>query len=332
MIFMIRILINKFKFFGLIGFATVFGMQSKAQLNCGDVLNSIPHPPISSGTKIRVEFLNPNSGSSQYPPYKNKFADLTPLNQYNYSVIKFDAERYYPNLISKLPSAISLILIGLHRIEIVIPKNSDYVSSADRLIETIIKLPFNKIEALNTVRINTKENRDDHLWREKYKNFTGSAASAMGGELDIFPIVLDEFINRTNEALRITRHEFGHLIASEIFGLTTPTNQYIEKAQQDPYSVSEYGKNSWAEDFAEGIELYIRTNAAILNQDLRNNLLNRFNFFDDIFNYRVPQSLQTNLQQTKRKPIEVVVSVLGNNQILAIAPTTGIGILLQLNK
>lgn len=331
MFFMSKILSNNFKLNGLIVFATVSSLQASAQVICGEVFKPIPHPSIYSANKVKVEFLDPGFGVSQHPPYKNAFADLTPVNKYNHNVFKFEAERYYPNLILKLPSVISLILIDSHRIEIVIPKNSGYEASADRLIEMITKLPLNKIEALNTVRINTKKNRDDHLWSKTYKNFVESAAGSMAGELDIYPIAINDFINGNNEALRITRHEFGHLIASQIFGLTTPTKEYIDKAQRDLYTVSEYGNNSWAEDFAEGIELYLRTNAATLNKDLRNNLLNRFNFFDDVFNNRFPQSLTDNVNLRKQKSIEVIVSILANNQILAIAPTQGIGILLQFN-
>ncbi len=130
-------------------------------------------------------------------------------------------------------------------------------------------------------------------------------------------------------AIRLTRHEFGHLIASQVFGSTTPNNRYSNNASRDRFSVSEYGNNSWAEDFAEGIEAYLRTNAGQLNSTLRSQLTNRFSFFDDVFSYRTPQSEQVGAPHKGR--IVLYIKMISETEILAIAPEVGQGILLKID-
>jgi hypothetical protein len=148
--------------------------------------------------------------------------------------------------------------------------------------------------------------------------------------MNIFPISLNHFANANGEALRITRHELGHHIANQLFNSAIPSNQYIAKAQKDTHSVSEYGNNTWGEDFAEAVEIYLRTDAGRFNPAIRQQLTNRFSFLDDIFAYRTPQSTVEKENANRQKP-EIYVSILEEKYILAIAPQTGLGILLSIN-
>jgi hypothetical protein len=147
--------------------------------------------------------------------------------------------------------------------------------------------------------------------------------------MDVYPVALSSFANGGEEALRITRHELGHIIAWSLFASVTPSQLYIDRASKDPYAVSAYGQNSWAEDFAEGIEAYLRTNAGLLSPNVRLHLMNRFNFFDDIFAGRRPQSAQD--QKWTKEHLEIFVQMISDTELLAISPDIGKGILLQLH-
>lgn len=265
--------------------------------------------------------------------------DLSPLKDFKYEITQYEQEFYYPNEQGYSRSLVSLLQVGSHHIEIAVPKGTKYERAAEGIVRVIAELPLKRIEALSTVRVNLNPNKDDKYWQrksswqQKSQNLHQSAASAADGQLEIYPIALSSFVNSNQQAVRIARHEFGHLIASQIFGSTTPRRIYNKRAILDSQSVSEYGEFSWAEDFAEGIEAYLRTNAGKLKPQMRNKLAHRFNFFDDIFSYRVPQSvIEDSNVLVKNRRMKIFLKLINDEQILALAPEIELGVLVDLRS
>lgn len=263
-------------------------------------------------------------------PKQSSIPDLAPIKNYQYEVSRFEADRYYPNLDGNYPSVVHKIQVSTgHKFEIVTPKNVGYENAIQGIIRTILELPTSRLEALSTVRFNSRDYKNDAYWQQKYSNFTRAAGSAGGKAIDIYANSVANFMRADAVALSLTRHEFGHLIAEQVFGSATPNKQYVDAAGKDRFAVSEYGKSSWAEDFAEGIEVYLRTNAGLLNARVRADLVKRFSFFDDVFNYRSPQSVSYVVPSRKR--IKIIVKMVSENQILAISPELNVGLLLKIN-
>lgn len=260
--------------------------------------------------------------------------DLSPVRTKAFRVSRLEGEAFFPNENASLPSVIHQIQIASHSIDVIIPKGAGLEWSANGIIQTLTKLPASRIEALHTVRVNPRESEQDAYWRETYKDFNHAAAAAGEGQIDIFSSAVEIFAKANAESLRITRHEFGHLIASQIGGSLHPPKKYVKQAEKDRSSVSDYGDNNWAEDFAEGIEAYLRTNAGRMDLRLRTTLQRRFAFFDDLFNDRMPQStgMSVQRQQPPQKPKPaVIVAMISATHIIAIAPELGVGLLLELN-
>lgn len=299
-------------------------LVAQAQSQCSNVFINLPRPSIA----------NPNTSPApvaQALP-SNPYADLSPLKNFKYTLQKYEIDRFYPNVGGSFRSLVHRLIIGTHHMEIIIPKGSGHEGAADGIIRTILELPLKRIEAFNTVRLNTRANKDDHYWRQAYAGrFTHSVASTTGGAMDIYSASLSNFHRGDSEALRITRHEFGHMISEQVFGSATPAIYYTYNASRDRYVPSEYSKSSWTEDFAEGIEAYLRTHSGILKPALRSQLVQRFSFFDQIFNYtlRVPQSEQEKALKAGRT--EIFVKLINETEILALAPEIGLGILLKID-
>ncbi len=253
-----------------------------------------------------------------------KFPDLSPLWDTQYQVSKNTENRHYPNIDGYYPTTVYSVRAGSHKFEVLIPQKAGIDHIAEGVLQTLFALPQKRIEALKLVRLNTRDNRDDPHWRATYSHFDRSAATAADGEMDIYGGALSDFASSNANAVRITRHEFGHLIASKIFGSTDPGRNYIDPAATDTHSVSNYGNNSWAEDFAEGIEVYLRTNAGKIDPSTRENLLKRFAFFDGVFNYRVPQS--------ERKHTELFIRLIDDHTLLLLAPEIGLGLVFDMSS
>jgi hypothetical protein len=276
------------------------------------------------------ETVRSTFATSQSQNRSPSIPDLRSLRHYQTNVTTYFANIFFPNVGGTWPTQVHAIQIGSHQIQIQIPKDSGAQWAAQGIIDSVLDLPMKRIESLSVVRVNTRANVSDPYWRQKYKNFSQSAATAGNGQMDIYGVSIDSFGHGNNEAKRITRHEFGHLIASTLFGSPEPNQSYVGKASRDQFTVSEYGNNSWAEDFAEGIEFYLRTNAGQLSRSLRRNLSNRFDFFDDVFNYRSPSSVKKITEFKYEKPsLELFISDVDAEHFLLIAPEIGLGLLVR---
>lgn len=120
----------------------------------------------------------------------------------------------------------------------------------------------------------------------------------------IYPLAFNDFIAAAGRgygdefAQKVVRHEFGHFVAYKLFQESTPPAEYIRAAETDPVrKVTDYGMTNWAEDFAEAMELYLRTHANGLSGQARRDYWGRFAFLDKIFGYRGPSSVATDERQ-----------------------------------
>jgi hypothetical protein len=253
--------------------------------------------------------------------------DLSPLRTVSHRIANFEGDVFFPNENAYRPSYIHRLELSAHSIDLVIPKDANLDWATNGIIKTLSELPLARIEALRIVRLNARDSQQDAHWQKTYKDFKQAAAAAGDGQIDIFSGSIEIFARANAESIRMTRHEFGHLVASLLSGSIEPPPKYIRRAERDRTDVSDYGNNNWAEDFAEGIEAYLRTNAGRLDLRLRADLQKRFTFFDDVFNERSPQSAN----ESANEHLGVFVRMLDRSHILAIAPDIGTGILLDLN-
>ena len=257
--------------------------------------------------------------------------DLRALKRFQHQISTESETAWFPNENERYPSTIKVIQIANRKIQVIAPTGFGLEGALDGTVSTVLELPYNRIDSLLRVRLNPNASKHDALYQRHYKDFTNAISAARWGEIDIFPIRMSEFAQATEFGLRATRHEFGHLIAGKLYGTGTPNQSYATAASNDRTSVSNYGNNNLAEDFAEGIEAYLRTHAGTLKPEVRAALKNRFSFFDDIFNNRAPQSAATHLQKTKSWPEKnlVFVKMIDAKHLLALAPAADVGLLLE---
>jgi hypothetical protein len=92
-------------------------------------------------------------------------------------------------------------------------------------------------------------NKNDDYFRAKYKNFTASGATGGDGATCVY--------DGKSIGVKTVAHEGGHNLATHLWGDTEPDkdSEYGE-AQLYEQPVTEYGKNSKAEDFAEACMMY----------------------------------------------------------------------------
>lgn len=253
--------------------------------------------------------------------------DLSPLRTISHRIANFEGDIFFPNENAYRASYIHRLELGAHSIDLVIPRDANLDWATNGIFKTLSELPLARIEALRIVRLNARDSQQDAHWQKTYKDFKQAAAAAGDGQIDIFSGSIEVFARANAESVRMTRHEFGHLVASLLSGSIEPPPKYIRRAERDRTDVSDYGNNNWAEDFAEGIEAYLRTNAGRLDLRLRADLQKRFTFFDDVFNERSPQSAN----ESANEHLGVIVRMLDRSHVLAIAPAIGTGILWDLN-
>lgn len=107
----------------------------------------------------------------------------------------------------------------------------------------------------------------------------------------------------------LIRHEYGHILAIEVYGKHAPDEAWLEAIKRDRASVSKYGDTATWEDFAETVELYLRLEAENNLKDKRwQKYKYRFAELDQIFHndrelhYRVTRIVQ----MKKNFPIRVL--------------------------
>lgn len=231
----------------------------------------------------------------------------------------------FPSNAGSFSSSVHSLHIGEKVIDLVIPSNKGLDRVLEGLTQAVLNLPFRHLELVKTIRVNPYENR---YFQERVFGSTTDNHPM----IDLFPLSFDHFSNNLPFGVRLLRHEFGHLIATKIFGRSTPNKDYISEAQRDGIGVSEYGNTNWAEDFAETIETYLRLNAGNLDSHVRHQLRNRFEFLDRVFGQRAPGSVNwSNPTITKlRNGSHIFIAGLDSHTILVLVPEAGRGLILNL--
>jgi hypothetical protein len=232
----------------------------------------------------------------------------------------------FPSNQAKLESLVQGIQIGEKKIDLIIPLNFGLEHLTEGLAQATLNLPMKNLELIQKIRLNPFESI---YFPERLYGSTIDHVPV----IDIFPLSFEMIQKNRAFAVRILRHEFGHLIATKLFGRSTPDHVYAKKAQQDEVGVSEYGNRNWAEDFAEAVEVYLRTNAGSLDPRVRQELKNRFEFLDSVFMDRSPaytMSLNSKSKQTEKSP-KIIVSMMGQSHLIILVPELGRGLYFSLN-
>jgi hypothetical protein len=211
----------------------------------------------------------------------------TPIKALPYSLSKQEGRRLFPATNSDpnqgIPAIVYVLTVSSHQIEIIVPQHSGDVQAAEALLRAVLELPVKHLEVLKTLRMNLKGSQYDAFWRGTQKDFQEAGGSGGLGVIDIFPSAIPDFLAGNAGALAVLRHEFAHSLAQQIFGGLDPGFIYKTLAAHDRSFPSEYAKTNWSEDFAEGIALYLQTNAGTSDPEIRDWLRNRFRYFDLIF-------------------------------------------------
>ena len=103
------------------------------------------------------------------------------------------------------------------------------------------------------VYMTKQKNSHDAMWKQKYKDFTESAHTGGDGNVVCY--------QGLSVRLGSFAHESGHNLAKHVYGDTSPhmrpTSDFNAAIASGEKPVSDYGKNSSAEDFAEASRLYV---------------------------------------------------------------------------
>jgi hypothetical protein len=134
--------------------------------------------------------------------------------------------------------------------------------SLNALIRTIDSLEAGEVIP-QTVKDKTKniiftmqKNKDDAYWKKIYKNFTGSLATGGDGNIVVYR---GRSLDTSDAA-----HEMGHNLAFSVYGDAKPiigtdfynlASGWATGLTEGP--MSQYAKNSYAEDFAESVKYYV---------------------------------------------------------------------------
>ncbi|MFN8845767.1 MAG: hypothetical protein ACK5V3_08850 [Bdellovibrionales bacterium] len=232
----------------------------------------------------------------------------------------------FPSNQAKFESLVQGIQIKEKKVDLIIPLNFGLEHLAEGLAQVTLNLPLKNLELLRAIRLNPFESI---YFSERLYGSTTDKDSF----IDLFPLTFEMIQKNRDFSVRILRHEFGHLIANKLFGRSTPDLAYITKAQKDRIGISEYGNRNWAEDFAEAVEIYLRTNAGSLDPSVRQQLKNRFEFLDSVFADRSPAfnaSVKSKSNQNENRP-KIIVSMIGRTHMIILVPELGRGLYFSIN-
>jgi hypothetical protein len=199
----------------------------------------------------------------------------------------------------------------VHDVRLIVPAKADGsadLKTLDHLKQTISKLPAQGIQGLNVVEVNSRANKMDAYWGETYSSpfmpqflhraLFRSAATGGAGGIHLFPA------GKSSDMTELFRHELGHVIASERYGSTMPDEAWKAAMKSDNRAVSDYGKNSEAEDFAEAVALYLAKDGGAIDRTLfkpsHQKYEARFKLLDEYFRVN---------PEEKRKAVEQMLNV-----------------------
>ena len=170
----------------------------------------------------------------------------------------------------------------------------DFIHVSNTGILETLKNIFSEIpvRALNQVdEIELKYDSIDFMQTIEYQLFKplqgeATAHSSQNHIIKIFPRNNGSYLNRTLTADTI-RHELGHIIIHRRNGTYTPDQKWRDAIKADDTSVSDYGDTSVDEDFAEAMNLYLKTNGGIYYPNVARRYAHRFNILDEILGVRL---------------------------------------------
>ena len=148
---------------------------------------------------------------------------------------------------------------------------SKQTMTPDKAIELWYKVPKSvRVKAQKTIEFVDYYNPKDTYWKKKYKNFTHSYAT--GG--DTITFYRYDRPHDDGYVIRTYCHESGHYI-DELLGVNgarySESSEWAEAMMNDKMfsgkkSVTTYGENSAAEDFAESVAEYIHDNGEFIKK------------------------------------------------------------------
>lgn len=127
-----------------------------------------------------------------------------------------------------------------------------HVAFLDKLLDQYSKLPPHLISSVETIIINPGSNPDDKYWKEKYKKDNFQSAATGGNKQINYFNVFQNSLDPNN-----LYHEVGHNVHESIKDQVSFNNGWDAAIKADNKPISEYGKSSLQEDFAESFMKYI---------------------------------------------------------------------------
>jgi hypothetical protein len=123
-----------------------------------------------------------------------------------------------------------------------------YRTVEDILGRTYLQPSSRLAKSTKDVYFTSQVNKDDGYWKQRYKDFPGAHATGGQGEIVVYR---NGYLD-----LGAFAHESGHNLAWELYSSAIPSKNYGRAIGTTEPPVSEYAKNSPAEDFAEAVKLY----------------------------------------------------------------------------
>jgi hypothetical protein len=119
-------------------------------------------------------------------------------------------------------------------------------------------------------------------------------ASAGGTTIHVFP----DFFSQNMLSGEIFWHEYGHLMAYNLWGQSMPPQEYITSARLDSSRILRQRTENWREDFAEAVRLYVGFQMGRVSLARRTQFAYRFHFVHNLFrNARGLRSVDINAAQ-----------------------------------
>ena len=118
------------------------------------------------------------------------------------------------------------------------------------------------------------------------------------------------------------QHKLGHVMAYHRYGQFTPDQEWQDAILRDNESVSTHGDTNMAEDFANTMALYLRTNAGLNRPEITRNYTHRFKILDEEV-VGITSSERQRITERNRVLEERILEINGLLELLGIVNSEG---------
>jgi hypothetical protein len=130
----------------------------------------------------------------------------------------------------------------------------------------------------------------------------------------------------TQKRITFYWHEVGHMIARKLWKEFNPQADWLEAMVRDKAFVSAYSQLSIAEDFAEIVEAYIKSDAGSLDPNVARKFAARFQVLDRIFGVDRAQAIALSAlrEKSRQHRLRVARVALGVAEVAAVGAASGL--------